>query len=71
MTTNDAIITIGDKKYPLSSLPKEIQDLISVYRRWEMELSDQKVEVFKLEAALKSVGKEINLRIEQHSSPGK
>lgn len=60
----DAIITIKEKNYVLSELSKDIQDLVSIYKRWEIELSDRKIEVFKIEAALKSVGKEIEVRIE-------
>lgn len=60
----DAVITIKGSTYPLESLPKEIQDLVSVYKRWEVELSNTKVEVFKLEAALKRVGQEIEIRVE-------
>lgn len=58
----DAMVSIGGKSYPFSQLPKDLQDLITVYTRWEKELADAKVEVFKLEAALKGISKEIELR---------
>jgi hypothetical protein len=57
------IVTMKGKQYILATLPKEIQDLISVYVRFEGELSNAKVEVFKLEAAMKQVGREIDLRM--------
>lgn len=60
----EAVVTIGGKAYQFSILPKEVQDLIAVYSKWERELADAKVEVFKLEAAMKGVSKEIELRME-------
>lgn len=64
--SGETVISIKDKQYVMSKLPKEVQDLISVYKLWESELTSQKVEVFKTEAALKSVSKEIEIRMEAH-----
>jgi hypothetical protein len=60
-----ATLTLGEKEYDTERLPDEIQHLITVYSKWQEELAAQRVEMFKLEAALKSVSLEIEYRIKQ------
>lgn len=51
------------EKLPLSSLPKDVQDLFEIHMKWEAELATARVEVFKLEAAIRGLGSEIEHRL--------
>jgi hypothetical protein len=62
------VLTLNGKEYPLDSLPADIKNLIEVYGRWQGELKEQRIEVFKLEAAIRGVESEIELRIRQIES---
>lgn len=62
------VLTVNGKDYPLDSLPADIKNLIDVYGRWQGELKEAKIEVFKLEAAVRGVESEIELRIRQIES---
>lgn len=56
-------ITIGEKTIEVESLPPEIKQFLAIYSAWEDELSAAKVEVFKLEAAIKGLSQEIEIRL--------
>jgi hypothetical protein len=53
-----------DVEYIVDKLPLAIQEMVGVYKRFEMELSDARIEVFKLEGAMKSTTQEIDARME-------
>lgn len=57
-------ITVGDKAYLISSLPSEIQDLISYYTKWEAERVEAMSEANKCDAACRAVSQEITQRIQ-------
>ncbi len=56
-------ITFRGKNIPIAALPKDITDLLDVHNKWEVELSEARVEVFKLEAAIRGIGSEIEHRL--------
>lgn len=58
-------ITYRGKNLELSKLPKPIQDLFGVRDRWSTELANNKVETFKLEAAIRGLDSEIDHRLSQ------
>lgn len=57
------MLNVDGVNFPISSLPEDIKDLISIYQNWEVELKNQRVEVFKLEAAIRGVSTEIQSRV--------
>lgn len=58
-------LAINGKEYPIDQLPGDIQNLLNIYSKWETELKAAKVEVFKLEAAIKGITVEIETRVHQ------
>lgn len=62
-STAPAMLTINGKEYVIQNLPAEVQEMIRIYQTWEQELVKQRLEVFKLEAAMKGVGFEIEHRL--------
>jgi hypothetical protein len=62
------VLRMNDKNYPVDSLPQDVKYLLGIYASWESELKTAKVEVFKLEAAIKGISSEIELRIQQFES---
>lgn len=62
------VLSLNGKNYPIDELPADIQNLLDIYGIWENELKMAKVEVFKLEAAIKGVSFEIEHRIQQFES---
>ena len=60
-------ITSGDKNYSISALPEDLQRLIKLYQLWEEELEQAKIQVFKIEAAIRGLGMELEGRIRQVS----
>lgn len=64
----EAKLEFDGKEYLISELSPELQKLISFYSQWEAELGDAKVEVFKLEAALRGVTTEIEFRLKKELS---
>ena len=60
-----ATLTLGGKDYDTEALPGELQNLINIFSTWEGELRQARVEVYKLEAAVKSIALEIEMRIKQ------
>ena len=63
-------ITFRGKTIPISALPKEITDLLDVHGKWEEELSHAKIEVFKLEAAIRGISIEIDHRLTELTKAG-
>ena len=55
-------ITVNGNTYSMTNLPPEIKELIAIYQAWDVELIAQRREVFKLEAALRALSGEIELR---------
>lgn len=60
-----ATLTLGEHEYDTEKLPGEVQNLINIFSTWEGELRQARVEVYKLEAAVKSIALEIEMRIKQ------
>ena len=48
-------ITFNEKPYVISTLPKELQELIQIHQKWSADIIDAKLEVFKLEAATRGL----------------
>lgn len=63
--TTDQTLSINGKDHSISSLPSDIQNLLVIFSKWETELKTAKIEVFKLEAAIKGLSAEIELRVKQ------
>lgn len=57
------VLSIKGRDYPVHELPQDIQNLITIYQKWQMELEEKKLEVFKQEAAIRGIETEIELRI--------
>ena len=60
-------LSINGKEHSVQGLPADIQNLLVIYAKWENELKAAKVEVFKLEAAIKGLSAEIELRVQQYA----
>ena len=60
---NHAGVTVDDQNYPLADLPGDVQELVTIYQRWETALAEQRLEVFKSEAALRGLSTEIQSRV--------
>ena len=60
-STNPAV-TFNGKSYELSSLPQDLQDFISIHQTWTGELANSRREVFKIEAALRGLLSEMEIR---------
>lgn len=57
------VLSIKGKDFPVPQLPQDIQNLIKIYEKWQLELADKKLEVFKQEAAIRGIEVEIETRI--------
>ena len=55
-------ITAGGNTYSIAGLPEDVQKLIQIYQNWEVELQAARTEVFKLEAAIRGLGIELEGR---------
>jgi len=55
-------ITFNNKVYQIGALPADVQELIGIHQSWTNELGGQRREVFKLEAALRGLLSELELR---------
>jgi len=66
--TQAPTLSLNGKNYPVDSLPSDVKNLLGIYSKWGSELKNAKVEVFKLEAAIKGISAEIELRITQLES---
>lgn len=56
-------ITVDEKAYPVHLLPKDVQDLIAYYSRWEAEYKEAMSEARKCELACGALSEEITARI--------
>lgn len=56
-------LMVDGNNYPISQLPSDVQELINCYQSWERELNEQKLSVFKTEAAMRAVSAEIQNRV--------
>ena len=61
-------ITINKKSYQIDELPGDIQELIRLYQEWDNDLTTSRKAVFKNEAALRTLGNEIEIRVAKHNS---
>lgn len=61
----DPVVTLHGKDYPMSTLPQDVRNLIEVHGLWQEETKKAKIEVFKLEAAIRGIEAEIEIRINQ------
>lgn len=57
--TDKQTVTIQGKDYVEEDLPLEIRQLISINKTWNKDLVDAKLEVSKVEAALRELAREI------------
>jgi hypothetical protein len=58
-------LTIGDFSLPISQYPPELVRLYSFHVKWQEELEDMKLGIFKQEAAIRGLESEIMFRVEQ------
>ena len=65
MSLESATITVNEIEYIVNELPSEIVRLIELHERWEAELKRLQEDVFKQQAAIRSIAAEIKIRIEQ------
>lgn len=56
-------LIIEDKSYPIASLPKEVQEMLSLYQRWGQEKVEAQIEVNKCDAAQRALSAEIATRV--------
>ena len=61
----EPVVTLHGKDYALNVLPQDVRSLIEVHGIWQEETKKAKIEVFKLEAAIRGVEAEIETRINQ------
>lgn len=59
MAEESPTITIDDKEYKVEDLTKEQQSLVTIYRKWSEELNESRLEMAKLESALRDLTREI------------
>lgn len=52
-------LNIEGQTYAFKTLTNDVKQLVSIYKRWNLELSDLKIEQAKLEAALRNVSGEM------------
>ena len=65
VAVEEQFMNLNGKQYPLSQLPPDIRDLINIHQSWEKELVEQRVAVFKTEAAIKALATEVAARTEK------
>lgn len=58
-------ITVNGKTFDIESLPGDIKELIGLYQLWEGELIEARREAFKIEAALKGLTTELDVRLQK------
>lgn len=56
---SESTITISGKVYDEATLPEKSKQLIAIYRKWNQELLDSRLETSKLEAALRELSREV------------
>lgn len=52
-------ITIGSQQFDLDKLSDNAKHLIGIHRKWVLELEEKRLEVAKVEAALRDLAKEL------------
>ena len=52
-------ITIGSQQFDLEKLSDNVKHLIGIHRKWVLELEEKRLEVAKVEAALRDLAKEL------------
>ena len=62
MTTDT--IKINDVDYEVEKLPREVQTMVGLYRRWENELTEAKIKVAMIENALQNIGGQVIRSVE-------
>ena len=62
-------ITFNNKVYVIDQLPANLQEFIAIYQSWNNDLVVQRREVFKLEAALRSLINELELQFKAIEAP--
>lgn len=65
----DQLVKINGTDHRFGDLPKEIQEMVAILSRWNMELMEKRIETVKIEHALKSMTNEISKAMKQKSSP--
>lgn len=61
-TAQPPTVTFNNKTYLIQALPQDVQELIGVHQTWNGELTNQRREVFKLEAAIRGLMSELEIR---------
>jgi len=59
MSEEKNVITIEDKEYTIDELTDAQRSLVGIYRSWSSELNELRLEVAKVEAALRDLTREI------------
>jgi hypothetical protein len=67
--SQEQTITFNEKPYVISSLPKELQELIQIHQQWSNDQIKAKLEVFKLDAALRGLISEMETRFSALETP--
>jgi predicted nucleic acid-binding Zn-ribbon protein len=57
---DDQKVNIDGTEYRFGDLPAQVKDMVVVMSRWNMELMDKRLEVAKLEHAVKSITNDIS-----------
>lgn len=65
--TLNPTITVGDQTFLIADLPPETQRIVNIYRSWEADLDKARIEVFKYEAALRGLTKELEVRVLEYA----
>ena len=66
--TESPMITSNGESYFIDTLPADLQRLVHLYQRWENELHEQQIEVFKTEAAIRGLSAELESRFKELSN---
>ena len=59
MSENSNTITIDEKEYNFDELTEEQKGLVNIYRTWSTDLNDLRLEIAKLESALRDLTRDI------------
>ena len=65
MPLDDQVVTINDLKLRFGDLPPELKQSVMIMSRWNIELSEARLEVMKLELALQALTTEITRTLKQ------
>ena len=64
-------VTVDGTVYELDSLSPQVRNLIALYQKWSMQLSDQQSELTKTDLAVKSLGNEITKLVNSETAQPK